>query len=412
MDCRDWLKTLWPASYKGVPFYFLSDDEEGGRDQVVHEFPHRDDPFIEDMGEAARYFSGSAYVHGDEVDSLERSLKSALVSRGAGTLVTPLSGPVQVHCQTFKRHHERDRLGYVAFDVKFVREGAAFSFISIPFALNGAFGAADALAAAIVGGFAKTLSIASEPDFVVSAAADGFASSAAMLDVVRTSYRVDPTASAIVRDAISQIVASAPAALAAVKDDDGAAVTTLAQSLVETTRALGEAIPPETAIRAMLDLVDAAPEPIAAGRPVITPPARRALANAAAVARLARFAALTAFCEAVVRRTYAARPDGVTARGEVAEIFDAELSNTFGAETAALYLAIDDLRGRVIEYLSSVINDLAPVVTVETARIMPSLYLAYRLYGDPTRAGEIVARNRVRHPSFVPRVFSAAIKAN
>jgi hypothetical protein len=33
-------------------------------------FPHRDDPFIEDMGEALRFYSGSAYVHGDDADAL------------------------------------------------------------------------------------------------------------------------------------------------------------------------------------------------------------------------------------------------------------------------------------------------------------------------------------------------------
>jgi len=33
---------------------------------------------------------------------------------------------------------------------------------------------------------------------------------------------------------------------------------------------------------------------------------------------------------------------------------------------------------------------------------MPAIVLAYRLYGDAERADEIVARNRVRHPGFVP----------
>jgi prophage DNA circulation protein len=70
-------------------------------------------------------------------------------------------------------------------------------------------------------------------------------------------------------------------------------------------------------------------------------------------------------------------------------------------------VAIQDLRGRVAEYLSRLINDLAPVITVEAARQLPSLYWGYRLYGDPARGAEIVARNGVRHPSFVPATFQA-----
>jgi hypothetical protein len=41
---RDWLASLWPASYMGVAFFFDSDDEKGGRGPKVHEFPGRDDP--------------------------------------------------------------------------------------------------------------------------------------------------------------------------------------------------------------------------------------------------------------------------------------------------------------------------------------------------------------------------------
>ena len=38
---------------------------------------------------------------------------------------------------------------------------------------------------------------------------------------------------------------------------------------------------------------------------------------------------------------------------------------------------------------------------------MPSLYWAWRLYGDPLRAADLVARNAVRHPSFMPETFVA-----
>ena len=404
-ECRDWLKTLWASSFKGVPFYFESDDEEGGRDKVVHEFPRRNHPFIEDMGEAARYFSGAAYVHGDSVDSLESALKAALVSEGPGVLVVPLSGPIVVHSMTFKRHHEKDKLGYVAFEIKFVREGAASAQISIPFALNAAFGAADNLAAAISAVFAASVTALAEPDYVVAAAVDGVASAAAVLDVVRVSNRVEPAASAVIRDTLAGIVEQAPIAISPARRP-AAAATELAETVVVATRALADALPADTAARVMIEVAETFGA-VTVSSPYLSAAAARADANANAMARLARLAALTAYGEAMLRRTYAARPDGVTARAEVSARFEAELYQTDGAENGDLYRALDDLSGRIVEYLSRVINDLAPIVVVETARILPSLVLAWRLYGDPARGTELVARNSVRHPSFMPKEFLA-----
>ena len=160
--------------------------------------------------------------------------------------------------------------------------------------------------------------------------------------------------------------------------------------------------------QAMLDQADAFVAP--ARLPAVARASASAVAqmqNQAAAYRLARLAALTAWAEAMLRATYPDRPSGVTARGLVAERFEAEQYALAGAEDAALYVAIEDLRGRVIEYFSALINDLAPVIAVETPLVFPSLFNAWRLYADPSRAAEIVARNAVRHPSFVPKAFTA-----
>jgi prophage DNA circulation protein len=39
---------------------------------------------------------------------------------------------------------------------------------------------------------------------------------------------------------------------------------------------------------------------------------------------------------------------------------------------------------------------------VRFSATLPALVVAHRVYGDATRADEIVSRNRVRHPGFVP----------
>jgi prophage DNA circulation protein len=401
-ECRDWLKTLWAASFKGVPFYFESDDEEGGRDNVKHVFPNRDDPFIEDLGEALRFYGGTAYVHGDNADSLAAALKSVLASRGPGTLVVPYFGPVTVHCETFKRSTQLDKMGYVAFELKFVRAGASSALISVPFLQNQAFGAAETAANLIGQLFPQQVTVdRTQPDYVVSGAIDTLASGAAAVDVMRQQYPVDPAVSAKLRDGIATFIATVPDAIAG--DPGGVAAT-----LIALVRQFADALPAVSAVRATVELAGAFEDATAPrAKAYISPIAQLTADNIAAATRMVRLAAVTAYAESVLRMTFTSRPDGVTARGEVAERFENELYNTTGAALAPLYVAVEALRGRVIEWLTQTINNLAPVITVESARIRPSLDLAWILYADPLRADELVARNNVRHPSFMPRTISA-----
>ena len=48
-----------------------------------------------------------------------------------------------------------------------------------------------------------------------------------------------------------------------------------------------------------------------------------------------------------------------------------------------------------------------PVVRVEASRSFPSTALAWSLYGDPTRAEELVRRARCGTPLFMPATFEA-----
>lgn len=404
--CRDWLSTLWPASFKGVPFYFESDKETGGRGLIVHTFPNRDDPFVEDLGEEPRYYSGSAYVHGDNADSLADALKSVLASRGPGPLVVPYFGPVTVHCETFERATQRDQMGYVAFEVKFVRAGASSALVSVAALQNIAYRAADTMALALGTLFPRTITSRGEPDFVVAAATDTIAGAAAAVDVLRQTYAVDPAASATLRDDITTLIDNAPTSISD-RAVPGAGATAIATSLVAAVRALGDALPPASAGRAMLDLAAAYDSTTIAAAHYLSPAGRRALNNQAATMRLVRLAALTAYAESILATTFTSRPDGVTVRGEVAERFENELYDTTGADNAPLYVAIEDLRGKVIDWLTHTINNLAPIITVESAMIRPSLALAWLLYADPLRSDELVARNKVRHPSFMPRTITA-----
>ncbi|WP_316168614.1 MULTISPECIES: DNA circularization N-terminal domain-containing protein [unclassified Bradyrhizobium] len=403
---RDWLRTLWPASFKGVPFYFEQDKEEGGRGLVVHSFPNRDDPFVEDLGEEPRVYSGSAYVHGDSADALATALKAALASRGAGMLVVPYFGPVTVHCQSFERATQRDQMGYVAFELKFVRKGAASGLVSVPLLQNVGFVAADVLASVLAQSFPATITTAGKAAVVVAAVTDTLSEGAAALDVIRQSYPVDPKVSAVVRDAVPLVVGSFATSITNDAVPGAAAIAAVA-SLIALVRQTVDAMPAVSAVRAALELAASFPSVSVSGAAYLTPTQKLAAENAAAASRAVRLAAVIAYAEAILRTSFAARPDGVTARGEVAERFETEFYQTDGAENAALFVAIEALRDRVIDWLTRTIANLAPVITVESNRQRPSLDLAWILYADPTRADELVVRNAVRNPFLMPREITA-----
>ena len=56
---------LLPASFRGVPFEVSSGSLKGGRRTVVHEYPQRDKPYVEDLGKAARQITIEAFFVGD-----------------------------------------------------------------------------------------------------------------------------------------------------------------------------------------------------------------------------------------------------------------------------------------------------------------------------------------------------------
>jgi len=397
---RDWLRTLFPASFKGVPFQTERDEEEGGRRIVSHEFPGRDDPFNEDLGEAKRDFDVTAYLASDTVDVQATALTSVCAQRGAGILVLPTHGPITVRCLNFRRSREKDRAGRIAYTLRFVREGAATSLVSFASLANMVFARADALASA-VSVFAETAIYAlGQPDFVIEAATEGLQTGAATLDVVRMSGNIDPASSAVQRNAIKTLYDAAPEAASQTSGVNGEAFA----DLVTIARGIADGMEGGAAVRAFEPILGDQLDPPAG--PFRTPAAKAAADNEFATALMMRMAALAAYAEGIASAVISDRQTAIALRADAAEYFDAVLY-ALSAYEPEIYRAVVDLSGATIDYLSRAILDRAPVIPVEANRRMPSLWWAHRLYRDPTRSTELAERNRVAHPSFMPTDFEA-----
>ena len=119
-----WRDNLVPASFRGAGFV-VSDHEApiAGRRVAVHEYPGRDEPYIEDLGRRTKRWEIEAFVVGDEYAEARDALIEACDMPGPGELVHPYLGSLQVAC-TACSLVERTREGRMArFTLSFVEAG-------------------------------------------------------------------------------------------------------------------------------------------------------------------------------------------------------------------------------------------------------------------------------------------------
>ena len=264
-----------------------------------------------------------------------------------------------------------------------------------------------------------------KPAWLIGNTAAGIQDLVASLEVIASGHALDADAATRFSVAVATgpaPSAAVPAATAVVTDIGDALVAiynrvpdvvsgvagvdpSLAPAILATARAIGAAMAADDAVTAFAGAVDATSDAPAA--PTLAANRLVDAANAQLVARLTRLVLMVPYAEALVRVTYASRQDGITARADCVERFERELGACQGAPDAPVAAVLTGLRDRCVEYLSRAIATLAPVVPVGAPVALPSLFWAWRLYGDPTRAVELMARNGVPHPSFMPTDFEA-----
>jgi prophage DNA circulation protein len=136
--------------------------------------------------------------------------------------------------------------------------------------------------------------------------------------------------------------------------------------------------------------------------PLTTSTRRQQAINQAEQVALVRRAAVVGMAVAASTQDYASYNDAVTTRDQVASALDDEILIVGATNNDPLLLALGMLYTQSVQDITTRAASLTPLKTVTLGRTVPDLVLAYNLYGDASRASEISARNRVRHPLFVP----------
>lgn len=385
MSWRDqWQK----GSFRGVEFRFRSASAALGRRNVVHSYPGRDDPYVEDMGRKAREFTIEAFVLGDNYIAWRDRLEAACEQAGSGELVHPTRGRMQVALQDCRPSESIEAGGLASYSLTFIEAGSnRFPTVRMdtPSLVSGA---ADTALGAVRGDFAKRFKVSGFPAFVGTAA---LANVTAAISAVRgtiLSYLPDMNILPSFTFELDAMLGAAESLLGTPDD--------LASRFGTQIGALNGLFSPSAARPAAASLAGFGTTLLPV--PATTPSRVQQGVNQAAVVNLVQRTALVESARAASQVTFASRNEALAVRDQLADAIQAQ------AETApdSVYVALTDLRVALVKDIGTRAADLTELVEVTPRATVPAIVLAYRLYGDPARDAEIVSRNRVRHPGFVP----------
>jgi len=391
-----WRERMGPATFRDVPFFVERAELAAGRKIVLHEYPLRDTPFVEDLGRRSRIFPVDGYVIGDEYLIAKNRLLTVLEEPGSGTLVHPYYGTRICAVGNVRVVESRDEGGMARFSIDFLEtEPRPFA----PIVVDDPIGRLNR-----------------SGDLAMESASTEFTNT----------YRITTTALAPAvgqRNLPGFVFDSASGLLKGASTD----LRSFLQPLVKGTQELASLnrqidslyLNADSLVRTPFTLVSRLRDTFASIFRLPSTPGFSRLARLAVTPRVStpfgstparvqertnfdalqsavhRFAVITA-AQQVVRAPYDHRQDAIDTREEILTHLDNE------AEISTLcYDTLVQLAADLSKALPGEGQHLARLLTYTPPTTTPSLVVAYHLYGAITREPDIVARNSIRHPGFI-----------
>lgn len=447
-----WRDRLQAASFRGVAFEYRSDDLSGiGRRNQSYEYPKREQGYVEDMGRGVERIDIEAILIGKEYLTQLDALLKALRATGPGELVHPFYGRLQMVADASGRvRHSFEDGGMCTVSMSFVEAGEnkypagqeipAIKVVSFVDRLqakawaefNDIFGAVslpewvsvDALTdiggvlsdvqgvygrvlagdvAGLLGG-TSLLSGVSLPSWV---SVDALADIAGVVGVGKDIY------SRVLSGTWTDLLGNAGGLALGLMST----VTSFARSLrggsgssssysrllrgdSGSSYSSSERFSPGPQVVA-LQLAKGFSAQLSQPLTVLGSPAQRqSQINSAAIQRLVTHATIGQAAREIVAVEQPVYDDLQHWHGELTAVVDRELERPGLPQST--FDALADLRGAVGRYVLSESASASRLKTYTPPTTLPAVVLAYDLYEDATRSDELVRRNGLQHPGFVP----------
>lgn len=374
------------GSFRGAPFIVPEHEATFGRRTELHEYPLRDKPYVEDLGRKAREFSLTVFVDGrlttdDDYLAARDALIFELEKAGPGTLIHPYYGSLRVSLTAPVRVSESSREGGRATFTIVCVESGELEFVEAEYStVVGVQTLADSAEAAAISDFAAFFSVDNLPDFHLAEIET---------ELTRTLAELEKTVGAVTAAVAAEIRAPYNMGVAIL-----GAVGKISTTVTEPLRAF----------KLYRDLFGAGNDSPAV--PTTTPAREQQASSTQALHLVVQRAAIVNAARASSAASYASLDDALDARDRLLAALDAQMETVAVLGGASIG---DDLFQKFAGLRAAVARDLLirggklPRVRRWTAPAsLPALVIAHRLYGDANRDAEIVSRNKIRHPGFVP----------
>ncbi|MDD1138756.1 DNA circularization N-terminal domain-containing protein [Pseudomonas sp. TNT2022 ID233] len=402
----NWRDRLVPASFRGVGFWVDQAKTPVGRNGQLHEYPQRDLPFFEDLGQQARTHDLTAFIVGpDCLEQRDKLLKA--LEQGSGELVHPWLGRLQVKVGECDMTHTRQDGGLVTFALKFYPDRPLPFPTATVSTQKVLLAKADTLLGSAVARFEQAMTL-------IKAARIGIAnlrnSLTGVYDVIKgqlkpliEQYKEITELVKAVKELPKEVAAEFKGLLGDIKELKAFAKEGYRGVIADVSQqieAIREADAPKlttgkdttAAAQAMADLVQdtliVKAAQWVASMPVASTPVK--LTSTPTVAQQA--------IQPVTRQEVPVTDDLQVLQKELVEA----LQQAQNKADPAHYQAISDVKEALIAHLKAVASSGVRLVSKSFQESLPALVVAYKQFADATRVTEVTQRNGISHPVFSP----------
>lgn len=403
---------LQPASFRGVPFEVEASGITVGRRTVVHEYPQRDRPYVEDMGRATRNITLQCFVVGSDYLEQAQALMHELEEPGPGTLIHPWLGEMEVTITSVSELQFDQGLGVASVTITATEAGdLEFPAVTADEDTE-ALEAADAVEKSAVDKFCEDFDLSTINDWVDSAL------EGSLLDALNFVSAGDLGKLFDYAEGVANL---ADKAMALLSTDPKIFATRLAGALGlsrwATTVSAWRGVAKSLKNLCRHDKLKARTKAYAErkGEPM-SDVTRQVMKSQAAIETLVRqllIAQMVGVSTLVATSKDVSSPDGeedmrtttrsydeiVELRDELCQVLDDEL---LMEENDEMYQVLDEARTAIFDVLTHKADALQHVVIVKPDDVFPAVVLAYDYHDDADRDLEIARRNGVEHEGFCP----------
>ncbi len=393
MGFRD---NLRDASFKGIKFFVDTSELSAGRKTVVHSFPDKDNPnFIEDQGKATRIYNIEAFVIGDDYLITKDRLIRACEDKEIGVLIHPFYGKKKVKLIGTARIRENITDGGMAIITMSLSETEEIQFpiqqlSTISELINAVTSAIDSVNNTLL----DVYDVLNTPATILNESLSIIDSTIETLNTVKKISNINESYQRSIDKLQSRVDLLQLTAGGLVDDFTG--IFGISSSEVSTTPSTisgGQEDANQNVllnnIQENLGIIDS----------------RKTLKidsndeNTIALQNYIIEIALVAGINSVINMEFISSDQANETQNKLIEEIDFLLDNSTNDVTLQNFA---DLKTALI---NDIINRGSNLPTLEILRleaVANSLSLSYKLYKDLDRVDEILARNAILHPGFIP----------